>query len=178
MALYRSEPPQEYEQQQQQHAGVDSTTWFLNITFVWQFAEEVLPADSLTHLLCCCHLCCCCCSPPLNASIRSALQQFQQQPLQSNGRRSFTDLQAHQLRTFQRGHLPKTCDLISGNVPSNAADARLRWEYLMVRSFHCSVRSLTMMEDADMGQSLTSHAVGSATQGLHACKLLACATFI
>jgi hypothetical protein len=36
---------------------------------------------------------------------------------------------------IQHGHLPKLCDAISLNAPSNAADARLRWEFLMVRYF-------------------------------------------
>ncbi|KAF6264111.1 hypothetical protein COO60DRAFT_219853 [Scenedesmus sp. NREL 46B-D3] len=68
--------------------------------------------------------------PPLNASIRSSLEQFRQQgPV--NGRRRFKDMQARSW-AIQRGHLPKLCDAISLNAPSNAADARLRWEFLMV----------------------------------------------
>jgi hypothetical protein len=38
---------------------------------------------------------------------------------------------------FQRGHLPKMCDEMSHwqYAPSDAADARTRWEFMMVGSY-------------------------------------------
>ncbi|WIA15206.1 hypothetical protein OEZ85_001885 [Tetradesmus obliquus] len=83
--------------------------------------------------------------PPLSAGTLSTLEQFGQQA-RINGRRQLSDNHARSWGSaIQRRYLPEMCDAISLNVPGSAAEARLRWEFLMALQ-DCSLCSTVQVQ--------------------------------